>query len=65
MKKYYVDWNTGKIETYYRGARTTRFVQHMRRESVDRLWNEINDLLTKGYSPRKHEGGWLYTRGAA
>lgn len=65
MKMLYVDWQNGKVETQYRGARTVRFVQHMKPETLRRLCDELNDLSNKGYYPSRYGTGWLYAKGAA
>lgn len=64
MSRLFVDWSTGLVERQYRGARTTRFVKHMRPESVERLQAEITELLNAGYAPSKYGSGWLYSKGA-
>lgn len=65
MKKVYVNFETGMIERYYRGARTVRFMSLMRPESVVRFRHELHDLLDSGYvATWVHRNGWLYTKGA-
>jgi len=65
MNQLFVDWTNGKIERQFRGAKTVRFVQHMRPESIERLRHELATLTVKGYYPVKWGNGWLYTKGAA
>lgn len=65
MTMLFVDWSNGRVERQYRGARTVRFVKHMRPESLARLRDEISSLTSKGYFPAKFGDGWLYTKGAA
>lgn len=63
-----IDWNERKIETYYRGARTVRFFDHMQAASKDRVFKEIRKLSEDGYLPARlpdQPRVWVYTRGAA
>ncbi len=64
MSRLYVNWSTGLVERQYRGARTVRFVAHMRPASIERLQTEITELLNAGYAPTKYGSGWLYSKGA-
>jgi len=66
MKMITVNWYTGKIETFYRGARTVRFFNHMRPETVVKLRRELSDATQAGYAPTWYSRNeWLYVRGAA
>lgn len=65
MKRITVDFYTGKVETYYRGARTTRFFSHMHPETVVKLRNELSAIVSAGYAPtwiRRNE--WQYQKGS-
>lgn len=65
MSQLFVDWSNGRVERQYRGARTVRFVSHMRPESVQRLRDELAQLAESGHTPRKYGSGWLYAKGSA
>ena len=64
MSQLFVDFTNGKVERQYRGARTVRFVSHMRPESLARLRRELEALTTAGYTPTRWGNGWLYSKGA-
>lgn len=66
MKTITVNWDTGKVETFYRGARTVRFVNHMRPETVVKLRHELAAIAHAGYVPQWYSRNeWVYLRGAA
>lgn len=66
MKVTTVNFDTGKLETYYRGARTTRYFKHMRPETILRLRSELNDIVHAGYAPKwVNRNEWQYTKGSA
>lgn len=65
MSQLFVDWSSGRVERQYRGARTVRFVKHMKPEAIQRLCDELNELSNKGYYPKRWGSGWLYSKGAA
>lgn len=65
MKNVYVNWETGMIERRYRGARTVRFMNHMRPESIAKFRHELRELLERGYAATwVHRNGWEYRKGA-
>lgn len=65
MKSVYVDFETGMIERRFRGARTVRFMNHMRPESVVKFRHELKELLESGYAPTWiKRNTWEYTKGA-
>lgn len=64
MKRLWIDWSTGRLETQYKGAKTVRFVYHMNADSRARLEADLVALALAGHYPVKWGNGWLYQKGA-